>query len=192
MKPAVSSSDILNFKNGDNHPLGVVYQCYAVQLGFVSYKYLKSEDDSKDVVMEVFNKLIRMDATQRARIPETPEGFKNWLFLVAKNYCLDVIKHNKIILNYQQNNTMEQNVSSASERTWDQETARFILSKLPASEQKVCVMHFEGFSHEEISDTLKISYNTVRNQLSSGKKRIRKYISEGMVVLTGLALIFIC
>lgn len=192
MKPIVTSSDILAFKKGDNQPLGVVYQCYAVQLGFVAYRYLQNEDDSKDVVMEVFNKLIKMDDVQRGRVPEAAEAFKNWLFLVTKNYCLDVIKHNKIILSYQQNNTSEQSVSSTVERSWDNETARFLLSKLPVAEQKVCIMHFEGFSHEEISDTLKISYNTVRNQLSSGKKKIRRYISDGLIVLTAIAIISIC
>lgn len=192
VKPFVTSGNIIAFKEGDNQPLGIVYQCYAVQLGFVAYRYLHNEDDSKDVVMEVFNKLIKMDAAQRNRVPETTEAFKNWLFLVAKNYCLDVIKHNKIILSYQQNNTSEQSVVSTAERSWDNETARFLLSKLPVAEQKVCIMHFEGFSHEEISDSLKISYNTVRNQLSSGKKKIRRYISDGLIVLTGILFIFIC
>lgn len=192
VKPIVTASDILTFKKGDNQPLGIVYQCYAVQLGFVAYRYLHNEDDAKDVVMEVFNKLIKMDAVQRGRVPETAEAFKNWLFLVTKNYCLDVIKHNKIILSYQQNNTSEQSVSSGAERSWDNETARFLLSKLPVAEQKVCMMHFEGFSHEEISDSLKISYNTVRNQLSSGKKKIRRYISDGLIVLTGIAMLSIC
>jgi RNA polymerase sigma factor (sigma-70 family) len=182
VKLTLTEQHIEAFKNGDNSVLSYVYQDFAVGMGFVAYKYLQSEEDAKDVTMEVFDKLLKMNNEQRSRMPASPSGVKSWLNTIAKNYCLDVLKHQKIIDKHQQNHNHEDSVQSESERIWNTETFELLMSKLPQAEQRVCQMHFEGYSHEEICNELNISYNTLRNQLSSGKKKIRKYISDGSVV----------
>jgi RNA polymerase sigma factor (sigma-70 family) len=190
VKLLLTSEQIDLFKKGDNSPLNVIYHDFSVQLVFIAYRYVKNTDEAKDITMEVFDKLLRMAPEKRRRIPAEPDGFKNWIFLVTKNYCLDVIKHNKIVLQHrQQVAEMEMAVRSDAERKWDAEMVARVLSRLPAAEQEVCRMHYDGFSHEEIAKSLDISYYTVRNQLSSGKKKIRKYISGELIVLLFLILI---
>lgn len=191
MKLLLTSEQIDRFKNGDNSLLNVIYHDFSVQLAFIAYRYLKNTDEAKDVTMEMFDKLLRMNADKRRRIPSDPDGFKNWLSLVTKNYCLDMIKHNRIVLRYQQNNVAayEEAVRSDVERKWDAEAVASVLNRLPEAERQVCRMHYDGFSHEEIAKLLDISYNTVRNQLSSGKKKIRKYISGELIVLLFVTLL---
>lgn len=189
VKLLLTSDQIYAFKKGDNAPLTEVYKNCSLQLVFVAYKYLNNTDEAKDVTMEVFNKLLQMNAEKRSKIPADPEAFKNWLFLVTKNYCLDAIRHHKIVLKYQQEHAGETGVQADVERKWDAETVAVLLNKLPDAEQRVCRMHYEGFSNEEIAQQLDISYNTVRNQLSSGKKRIRRYISGNLIVLLFLLVI---
>lgn len=168
----------------------MIYHDFSVQLVFIAYRYVKSTDEAKDITMEIFDKLLRMTPEKRRRIPSDPDGFKNWIFLVTKNYCLDVLKHNKIVLQYRQHVAETENsVRSDAERKWDAEIVAKVLSRLPAAEQEVCKMHYDGFSHEEIAKSLDISYYTVRNQLSSGKRKIRKYISGELIVLLFLTFI---
>lgn len=183
MKQAIGPGHILQFRQGSNATLDVVYQCYAVQMAFTAYGYLRDRDDSKDAVMEIFNKLMSMDTGQRDRAPGTPEGFRNWLFVITRNHCLDVLKHRKIVMDYRAANSREAVTEPEIDRKWNAQAVKELLEKLPAGEQKVCSLHFEGYSHDEICSSLNISYNTVRNQLSSGKKKIRRYISEGLIVI---------
>ncbi len=173
------------FKCGDNQALGHVYDLYAVRLSMVAYRYLQNTQESKDVVMDVFEKLIQMSVEKRKlQIPVTPEGFTGWLITITKNYTLDLIKHKTIVARYQaQCLNNEVYSESDAERLWDKQTVDYVISQLLESEQKVASLHYEGYSHEEIAQRLNISYNTVRNQLSSAKKKIRKYISAPLIVL---------
>lgn len=179
----VKSSHIKRFKLGDNELISLAYEEFAVKVAFMAFRYLKDEDECKDLVMDLFEKIMKMPLEERAqRIPEGEEQFKNWLFLVAKNMCLDVLKHKVVVQNYIDANQVELESKSESERKWDKQTFDYVLNQLNDSEQRVARMHFDGFSNDEISKELKVSYNTVRNQLSAAKKKIRKYISVYLIV----------
>ncbi len=173
------------FKYGDNQALGRIYDVYAVRLSMVAYRYLQNTQESRDVVMDVFEKLIQMsDEKRKLQIPVTPEGFTGWLITITKNYTLDLIKHKTIVARYQADSLNNEVYSqSDAERVWDKQTVDYVISQLHESEQKVASLHYSGYSHEEIAKKLNISYNTVRNQLSSAKKKIRKYISTPLIVL---------
>jgi RNA polymerase sigma-70 factor (ECF subfamily) len=173
------------FKCGENQALGHIYDLYAVRLSMVAYRYLQNTQESKDVVMDVFEKLIQMSAEKRKlQIPVTSEGFTGWLITITKNYTLDLIKHKTIVARYQAEGSHNEVYSqSDAERVWDKQTVDYVISQLHESEQKVASLHYEGYSHEEIAKRLNVSYNTVRNQLSSAKKKIRKYISAPLIVL---------
>ncbi len=179
----IKPSHIKRFKLGDNELVSLAYNEFAVKVAFMAFRYLKDQDECKDLVMDLFEKVLKMSLEERVqRIPEGEEQFKNWLFLVAKNMCLDVLKHKVVVQNYVDANQIEHESKSESERKWDKQTFDYVLNQLNDSEQRVARMHFEGFSNDEISKELKVSYNTVRNQLSTAKKKIRKYISVYIIV----------
>lgn len=179
----VKITHIKNFKQGNNELIALAYKQYAVSLAFMAYKYLKNDDESRDLVMDLFEKMIQMNTAERStKIPESEEQFKNWLYLVGKNMCLDIIKHKQVVQNYMAANVNNAVSYSDSERKWDKQTFDYVLNQLNDSEQRVARLHFEGFSNDEISQKLNVSYNTVRNQLSTAKKKIRKYISVNVIV----------
>src|SRR3982750_999313 len=67
--------------SGDKNAVGVLFERYAAIVFGVCMKYLKNEDDCKDAVLQIFEKLLtdlkKYDITR----------FSSWLHSVAKNYC---------------------------------------------------------------------------------------------------------
>lgn len=53
-------SNLLLFCNGDNNAITQQYKEWLSELCFFAYKYLKSEEDSEDVVSDCFEKLLRI------------------------------------------------------------------------------------------------------------------------------------
>lgn len=184
MRGTLTIAQIQNFKEGSNQALSLVYRQFAVGVTMVAYRYLQNKDEAKDVMMEVFEKMLSMEVAERMqKIPRDPDALKGWLYMVTKNLCLDWIKHRKIVLRYLETREDEPVIYSDAERNWDTQVIEQVMKHLVESEQRVARLHFAGYTHEEIANRLNVSYNTVRNQLSSAKKKIRKYISPTLIVL---------
>ena len=75
--------------SSDNACVGILYERYTVLVFGVCMKYLKDEDESKDAVMHIFEKLL-LDLTKHE-----VTNFKSWLFSVARNHCLMAIRKEK-------------------------------------------------------------------------------------------------
>jgi len=74
----------------DNAIVGELFQRYTHLVFGVCMKYLKDEDEAKDGVMQIFEKLIT--DLHRHNI----DNFKGWLYMVAKNHCLMYFRSKKI------------------------------------------------------------------------------------------------
>lgn len=67
---------------GDVSVVGALYEPYMDMVFGVCFQYLRNEEDSKDAVMQIFEKLI-IDLKQHE-----VSNFKSWLHSVARNHCL--------------------------------------------------------------------------------------------------------
>ncbi len=86
-----SDNDLLNefTSSGDLEVLGELYSRFMHLVYGVCLKYLKERDESKDAVMQIFEKLI-------AEIPKQKiDNFSSWLHVVTKNYCLMQLRSQK-------------------------------------------------------------------------------------------------
>ena len=84
---------ILEYKRGyDNILVGVLYKRYSHLVLGLCLKYLKNEDDAKDAVMQIFEKLLT------DLLKHDIEYFKSWLYVFSKNYCLMLIRKNQRLL----------------------------------------------------------------------------------------------
>ncbi|WP_171037825.1 RNA polymerase sigma factor [Dyadobacter luticola] len=84
MKDALSEGDKLRLyrKNGDIGLLGALYQPYMEMVYALCFKYLRAEEESKDAVMQIFEKLVSDLKNHEV------DNFKSWLHSVARNHCL--------------------------------------------------------------------------------------------------------
>ena len=81
---AFSEAEMLNSyrKTGDLETLGKLYEKYMPLIFGLCLKYLKSEEQSKDAVMQIFEQLIT-----KLKVHEV-SNFKSWLYTLARNHCL--------------------------------------------------------------------------------------------------------
>jgi RNA polymerase sigma-70 factor (ECF subfamily) len=78
---------ITEFKNTKNNVfVGILYERYSHLVLGLSLKYLKNEDEAKDAVMQIFEKLLA------DLLKFNIEYFKSWLYTFSKNHCLMIIR----------------------------------------------------------------------------------------------------
>lgn len=82
-EPATEAERLAAYRRlGDIAMLGALYEPYMDMVFGVCFKYLHDEDESKDAVMQIFEKLV-VDLRQHE-----VSNLKSWLHSVARNHCL--------------------------------------------------------------------------------------------------------
>lgn len=164
--------------SGDNKVVGVLFERYTLMVFGVCMKYLEDEDDSKDAVMQIFEKLL-VDLKKHEI-----ENFRPWLHSVAKNHCLMEIRKNKKI------NTLKGDISETLTPRMEyrqvthqgehnnKERRYQLLEKaitMLNSEQRRCIelFYLEEKSYQEVSDLTGYSMNEVKSYIQNGKRNLK-------------------
>ncbi len=153
-----------------------IYEKWAEHLhNFLYYKY-GEHINPEDKVQEAFIKLWK-------NCKEVPiDKAKSFLFTVGNNLTLNAIKHQKVVLKYQQ----EKPISHTNE------TPEFImqenqfmkklqdaLAKLPEGQRVAFMMNrVEGKRHKEIAEILGISRKAVEKRIYTALEKLREEIEE--------------
>jgi RNA polymerase sigma-70 factor (ECF subfamily) len=175
---------ISKFKTTDDELFfAELFKRYSQFSFLVCMKYLKNEEDSKEAVLEIFEKLL--SEIKKHEI----QYFKTWLYSVTKNHCLHLIrdksqklKHEKLF-EKESNNFMEIEPDLYLNPEIEKEK---ILSKLENSieklkpEQKKCInlFYLQEKSYEEVSQTTGFTMNEVKSYLQNGKRNLKILLSE--------------
>jgi len=176
---------LAEFKStGDLDVLGELYSRYLHLVNGVCLKYLKEREESKDAVMQIFEKL--MIEIPRHNI----ENFRSWLHVVTKNYCLMQLR----------------SVRSEKEKfaEWSNDSEFFMetdtdlhpldedgdLKKVDSAledcierlkeEQRKCIrqFYFENRCYNEIAVNLGINEKKVKSHLQNGKRNLKICLEE--------------
>lgn len=174
IKKETKNQDWKRFVVGDNNALKSTYLNHHAALLMTAYYYLKNEEEAKDIVADIFKKLLEMTVEERKeKLVGVNEKLATFLKVLVKNKCLDYIKVEK-------NRTRIVNSMSAffsrsnSSFSLVDEDFKLMLDTLPERQKEVLALHLEGYDNNEISEKLDITYNTCRNTLSTSKKKIRE------------------
>jgi len=164
---------------GDVDAFDLVYQRYAGKLYAFSLKYLKSKEESEELVQSVF---LKVWENQKNLKKDT--SFKSYLFTIAYNEICNLFRRRK----YQQNliTKIETESSEASGETEDQIEFQFvaeqvdqIIARLPEKQKTIFLKsRQEGKSNKEIADELGLSRGTVDNYISESLKFIRSNLKD--------------
>jgi RNA polymerase sigma-70 factor, ECF subfamily len=168
--------------SGDLEVLGELYSRYMHLVYGVCLKYLKDSDDSKDAVMQVFEKLITEIPKQKI------DNFSSWLHVVTKNYCLMQLrsqkskdeKFNEWINDpevFMENGNVLHPID-AEEPEMEKELADCI--ERLKDEQKECIrlFYYENRCYQEISGDLNIDDKKVKSHLQNAKRNLKICLEE--------------
>jgi RNA polymerase sigma factor (sigma-70 family) len=194
--PIKSCSDselVQKFKETrDNAIVGELFQRYTVLVFGVCMKYLKDEDEAKDGVMQIFEKIL----TDLHR--HNVENFKGWLYMVAKNHCMMYFRSKKNHVELPRELTEdiseeavfspsgggaggEISVELTSDLHHNGEDKEKQLTLMESSikelkpEQKVCVelFYLQEKSYEEVAKTTGYTMKEVKSYIQNGKRNLK-------------------
>ena len=105
----------------------------------------------------------------------SPEKFNAWIFKIAHNTFLSHKRSQRPVDDYEKAVAIASaEVSDASFRYQGLHAA---LANIPAKERTSILLHYmQGYAVKEISDITGDSPDAVRQQLSRGRSRLRKYL----------------
>jgi RNA polymerase sigma-70 factor (ECF subfamily) len=151
--------------------IGFLFDRYGQLVFGVCLKYLKNEEDSKDALIKIFEKV--MDDLKRMEV----KHFKSWLYMVAKNHCLMDLRKKKTYttdINEIQiaDEEIEPNKFEMQELKFN-DLDQAILELKP--DQKKCIMLFyiEEMSYQQIADQTEYTVKDVKSHIQNGKRNLK-------------------
>jgi RNA polymerase sigma-70 factor (ECF subfamily) len=170
-------------RTSDTAHAGELYERYVHLVYGVCMKYLKNEEDSKDAVMQIFEKLLVELKSHEIT------NFKSWLHVLAKNHCLmwlrsARVRHEKSILTFEVSEDMENgNGLHLTEEDVNLEDNLVMLEKgiqvLPA-EQKQCIelFYLQQKCYKEIVEISGYDLKKVKSYIQNGKRNLKIYLEK--------------
>lgn len=176
---------VLFQKNGDMQLLGSLYHRYLSMITGVCLKYLGQRELAEDAVMEIFEILHR-------RLPNHQvEVFSAWLYRVASNHCLDILRKQKRTMD--QDQQIVQSIQSERHNDdWlqsESEMKEEILLRMEKclerlkNEQQLAIRLFylESKSYEEVALQLDATWAQTRSFIQNGRRNMKNCMEREMV-----------
>ena len=144
-------------------------------------KFLRDEDDAREVVHQVF-----INLWDRWSDIDTGVSLKSYLFTSVHNRSLNVIRdRKKFSAEEVPDISGDVDVSAQIEAIELEERIRESIASLPEKCRQIFEMNrFEGLKYREIAEKLQISVKTVENQMSKALKILRErliiYLAMGL------------
>lgn len=134
---------------------------------------LYDADESKDVVSDIFARLLRDGDRPRK------DKMEGYLMTAVRNRCRDVISHKSIRERVEKlflQESMQSQIVSLNDDDRLERLMQFIESELPPLSQQIFRLRFlHEMSYEEVAQAAGVSKVTVYNHLSQSLQRIREY-----------------
>jgi len=156
------------FRSGDRKAFTVIYDRYWLLLYHHARNMLRSDEEAKDVVQEVFTCL-----WEKSEVTNTDLPLGAFLYTATRNRILNLLKHLKIEAKYmdhvQASFSGSVDLSDATIR--ERELAKIIeegINSMPVKMREVFELSRKSHkSYKEISVQLNISDKTVKKQISN-------------------------
>ena len=137
---------------------------------------LYDADECKDVVSEVFTRLLRGDV-----VPQE-ERIEGYLMTSVRNKCRDVLSHKDIRQRVEKLYSQELIQSQVVYINDDDRLERlmqFVESEFPPLTQQIFRLRFlREMTYEEVAQTVGVSKVTVYNHLSQSLQKIKEYFKQ--------------
>lgn len=150
-----------------------IYRQYYAQMFRLAKTMLYDQQESKDVVSDIFARLLRDGVVPQER---TTEGY---LMTAVRNRCRDVLSHKSIRERVEKlflQESVQSNIVTMNDDDRLERLMQFIETELPPLSQQIFRLRFlREMSYEEVAQATGVSKVTVYNHLSQSLQRIREY-----------------
>lgn len=181
---------MLRFKSGDEKAFETIFNSnYNRIVGFCN-QFTNDIDKAKSHAQETFLNLW----LNRSKI-NTLNGIRSFLYTYAKSSCLNFLRHERVVSNYndKQLQIKEDQLNREVLESFDFDSLEFSeleeliqqsINELPLKCRQVFMMsRFDGKMNKEIAEELGISIKTVEANLTRALKTLKANLSEYLPVI---------
>lgn len=175
----LTPSLVVKLRDGDEHAGRMLASLYHDAILRFCWGYLGRREDAEDACQEVFWRVLRAD--------EVPDNFRAWLYRIARNYCLNVIRdrgrrEEKVGANLPtEPGEVRMITGNLTRLVRGEHQARMIdlIQQLPETQREILRLRYtEGLSRAEVAQILDLPESIVKSRLFEGVKRLRELASE--------------
>jgi RNA polymerase sigma-70 factor (ECF subfamily) len=146
-----------------------LFRQHYAQMTRLAMTLLYDEEESRDVVSEVFATLLKTDIA--------PKNIESYLLMSVRNRCLNLIEHKSVRAKFEHAYTIEMKSQSQSD---DEDQLKQLMAYAeqhlsPKTLRVFRMRHLQGMKYQEIADQLGISRVMVYKYLSQAMETIREY-----------------
>ena len=153
-----------------------IYRQHYAKMYRLARTMLYDVDESKDVVSDIFARLLREKYQPQQNQTE------GYLMTAVRNRCRDVISHKLIrerVEKFFLQESMQSQIVSMNADDRLERLMQFIEAELPPLSQQIFRLRFiREMSYEEVAQTVGVTKVTVYNHLSQSLQRIREYFEQ--------------
>ena len=185
MAPSNSSGDATTtdldlagrIRAGEEAAFEALYRQHATRLYNLAVRMGGRQYDADDLLQEIFLLAYRKMDTFRG-----DSTLGTWLYRLAMNYCLDVLRSRQTRMNQRTDSIDEPDARPlASPAAVVGAVSRIDLERaiaaLPAACRAAFLLHdVEGFGHQEVGAILGVSAGTSKSQVHKARRRIRTHL----------------
>jgi RNA polymerase sigma-70 factor (ECF subfamily) len=165
-------------ESGQAEYFGTLYNRYIPLLYGMCLKYLHDESKAQDAVMQLFEELLPKISDYEI------QTFKTWLYSVARNHCLQIIrKGSKDPVSFNsdimESNEVLQLLCKEENGGERMQALHNCLGRLPDG-QRISITHFftGEMSYADIAEKTGYSLNAVKSNIQNGKRNLKNCINK--------------
>lgn len=161
-------------QSGNQKALGDLFNRYVDLLYGVALKYYKNAGQAEDAVMEIFEKYQKKIKTQDI------QAFRPWLYVLAKNHCLEQLRKEKRAREKKEQYDFVQSEDSYHPYDEDTKETQLVLMEKcietlkPEQKTIIQLFYLEQRSYKEISEKLSMKWEKVRSHIQNGRRNLKK------------------
>ena len=170
-------------RSGDSDAFRLLVEQHSRAIFRLAFRMTGNEEDSEDVVQETFLRAYRQLDKYEAR-----SSFSTWLYRIASNYSLDLIRMRKRHEEKRERGSAEDGRDILQSIAVDspgpdrlvyggqiKDCVNAALNELSAQERTAFVLrHFEGLSIEEIGESLGTGANATKHSIFRAVQKLRR------------------
>ena len=167
-------------RSGDGAAFEALYRQHASRLYNLASRMTGAKGEADDLLQDIFLLAYRKIGSFRGE-----SSLGTWLYRLAMNHCLDVLRSRQTRMGQQTESLDEPDADPvASPVPILSEVNRIDLERAIASLPPACRAAFllhdvEGFGHQEVGTMLGVSDGTSKSQVHKARMRIRGYLAHG-------------
>jgi RNA polymerase sigma-70 factor (ECF subfamily) len=164
--------------SGDAGAFEELYQHHAPRLYNLAYRMAGTTNDADDLLQDIFLLAYRKVGSFRGE-----SSLGTWLYRLAMNHCLDVLRSRQSRMGQQTDSLDEDGAAEPTAAPVLGAVNRIDLDRaigcLPPACRAAFLLHdVEGFGHHEVGAILGISEGTSKSQVHKARMRIRAYLTQ--------------